>query len=108
MSDGMLNTDVIALQSRSMFDQARPVVRGRNDSEALQEVAQDFEALMMEQMMKSMRKAGDVFAEDSPFTGSDMKMWQEWQDTQLSIEMSRTRGLGLAEQIIAQVEKRQG
>ena len=100
----MMGLDLVNMQSRTMFDQAKTISKGRNSSDDLRAVAQDFEALMVEQMMKSMRKASEVFSEDGMFSSSDMKMWQEWQDTQLSIEMSRGGGLGLAEQIIAQVE----
>ncbi|MGI9274048.1 MAG: rod-binding protein [Endozoicomonas sp.] len=100
--------DTISLQSRTMFDQASGVARGQNDQHALKTAARDFEALMLEQMMKSMREASEVLADDSLFSSREQTLWREWQDTQLAIEMSRGQGLGLADQIVAQVESIQG
>ena len=100
--------DILTLQNRTMFDQASGVARGQNDQQALKTAAQDFEALMLEQMMKSMREASEVLAEDSMFNSREQQLWREWQDSQLAIEMSRGQGLGLADQIIAQVERIQG
>ena len=91
--------------SRTMFDQAAGAsVKGRHDSEALETVARDFEALMVEQMMKSMRSASKVLNEEGLFSSREQETWQEWQDSQFAIEMSQGRGLGIARQIIEQVQ----
>ena len=73
-----------------------------------QEVAQDFEAMMVEEMLKSMRKANEVLAEDGLLNSREQGFWQDFQDSQLAIEMSRGQGLGLADQLLGQIDRLQG
>ncbi|MBW7930380.1 MAG: flagellar assembly peptidoglycan hydrolase FlgJ [Gammaproteobacteria bacterium] len=54
------------------------------------EAARQFEALFVQMMLQSMRQAGDVFGDGSDTTYRDMF------DQQMSVEMTRGKGLGLA------------
>jgi len=73
-----------------------------NDPAALRKVAQEFESLLIAQLMKSMREANfgdDVFESDATkaFTGM--------LDQQYAQELSRKPGIGLADMIVRQVEQ---
>lgn len=74
------------------------------EDQALRSVAQDFEAMMLEQMLKSMRDVSEVLAEDGLLSSREQKFWREFQDSQLALELARCQGLGLADAIVAQVE----
>ena len=68
----------------------------------LREAARQFESLFTQMMLKSMREAnfGDSLA------GSDTTdFYQEMHDSQLAVEMSKGRGLGLADMLVQQLTK---
>lgn len=70
--------------------------------QALREAARQFESLFTQMMLKSMREAsfGDSM------TGSETtEFYQEMHDTQLAMELSKGRGLGLAEMLVQQLTK---
>ena len=67
---------------------------------ALNEAAQQFEALFTSMVLKAMR---DTVPEDSLFGGSSMKTYQEMFDQQLSLDLSRRGGIGLAPLIAKQL-----
>ncbi|GAB4356913.1 MAG: flagellar assembly peptidoglycan hydrolase FlgJ [Gammaproteobacteria bacterium] len=69
-------------------------------SAALRQVAEQFEALFMQMMLKSMR---DATLEDGLFNSSQGEQYRDMLDSQLSLELSRGRGLGLAEAIVRQL-----
>ena len=77
-----------------------------DEQAALQGVAKEFEQLFMNMMLKSMRQAGDVLAEDSPFNSSDVKFYQGMFDEQLTLDLSRRDGIGLADIIVKQLSQK--
>lgn len=110
MADNSINT--------SNFDQARNFLElnGLNairqqskesDSEskkaALQEAAQQFEAIFMKMLLKSMRKAQDVLESDSPFNSQSTKFYRDMHDQQMAVELSSNGSLGLSELIVRQL-----
>jgi len=68
--------------------------------EAMREASRQFEALLVQMMLKSMREAklGDGVADSD-----QSALYQEMYDKQISLEMTRHRGLGLAEMIMKQI-----
>tara|TARA_B110000208_G_scaffold166043_1_gene204668 strand:+ start:1705 stop:2766 length:1062 start_codon:yes stop_codon:yes gene_type:complete len=70
---------------------------------ALQEAAQQFEAIFMQMLLKSMRKAQDVLASDSPFNSETSKSYREMHDQQMAMELSTSGSLGLSELIVRQL-----
>ena len=73
-----------------------------NDPAAIREVAQQFESMFTGMMLKSMREAQGT----DPMFGSDQeKMYQGMSDDQLAIQMSKGKGLGLADMLIRQLQK---
>lgn len=80
-------------------------VKGRTDSsEALKEVAQQFEQMFMNMMLKSMREASNSFSEDSYFNSSETQFFQSMLDQQMTTELStQGQGIGLADVIVRQL-----
>ncbi|MCH9743150.1 MAG: rod-binding protein [Proteobacteria bacterium] len=77
----------------------------RKDKEtALREVAKQFEAIMMQQMLKSSRETtwDDGFSEDMPGGGS-MDSYREWRDDQFAQTLSAKGSLGLADMLVKQL-----
>src|SRR3990167_8616766 len=80
---------------------------GKNrDSEAnVHKVAQEFESLFLNEMMKAMRAANAVFAEGNFMNSNESKTYQDMHDQQLAITMSKQNGVGLADVLERQLSK---
>src|SRR5687767_8442759 len=74
-------------------------------STALNEVAKQFESVFVSMMMKAMR---DTLPKDGMFASNEMDNYQEMFDQQLSLDLSRNGGLGLADLISRQMAMGQG
>jgi peptidoglycan hydrolase FlgJ len=72
----------------------------RQDPSALRQVAQQFESLFTRMMLKSMRQA---IGKDPIFGSDQAQMYQGLFDDQLSVSLSRGRGLGLADVLMRQL-----
>ena len=66
---------------------------------ALRAAAAQFEALLMQMMLKSMREAADS---TSSTDSQDTKLYKSMLDQQLSVAMSK-RGMGLSEVMVRQL-----
>ncbi|MEL6214091.1 MAG: glucosaminidase domain-containing protein [Pseudomonadota bacterium] len=75
-----------------------------NDDGALRSVAEQFEALFVQQMLKSMRDAsfGDPFFPD---TGGH-QVYRDLLDQQLAADTADRGGIGLADMIVSQMQPR--
>jgi len=72
----------------------------KNSGDALEETAQQFEALMMQMMLKSMRQAS--FGEE--LMESDQSLfYRDMYDQQIAIHLAKSGGLGLTEVIKRQL-----
>jgi len=72
---------------------------------AAKEVAQQFESIFIEIMMKSMRSATP---KDSLFNSDQMEAYQDIADKQLAVDMATSGGLGLAQIIQRQIANTPG
>jgi len=78
----------------------------RKDAQAaLPEVARQFEAVMISMMIKNMRKTG---MEDPIFKSQAMDSYRDMYDQQLSMELSKGQGIGLAQSIVQQMQHQIG
>ncbi|UXY17017.1 flagellar assembly peptidoglycan hydrolase FlgJ [Chitiniphilus purpureus] len=68
---------------------------------ATREVARQFEALLVQQMLKSMREASTHFDESS---NSSIDLFRGMYDQQLAQSWTRSGGTGLADAILRQIE----
>lgn len=75
-----------------------------NSDEALKQVAKQFESMFINMMIKSMRDANAVFAENNMLNSHSSQMYQGMHDQQLSIQMSEQGGLGLSDLLVNQLK----
>jgi flagellar protein FlgJ len=69
--------------------------------EALRETARQFESLFTRMLLKSMRETSF----DDSMTGQGEGFYREMFDDQLSIELSKGKGLGLADMLVEQLKR---
>lgn len=80
--------------------------QGRIDGdEALRNVAQQFESMFVNMMLKSMRAANQVFAKDGLFNSFESDMHQQMYDNQLSLNLTAGNGIGLADVLFRQMQQ---
>lgn len=71
---------------------------------ALKEAARQFESLFTQMLLKSMREANKSFGEDSLFGSDQADMYQDMFDDQIAMQMSKGKGLGLADMLVRQLQ----
>jgi flagellar protein FlgJ len=72
-------------------------------NKAINEVASQFEALFIQQMMKSMRDAGPK----SDLMNSDhLDTYQAMADQQMAVSLSQQGGIGIARMLVEQMQTR--
>ena len=72
-------------------------------SKAIEEVASQFEALFIQQMMKSMRDAGPK----SDLMQSDhLETYQSMADQQMAVSLSQQGGIGIARVLVEQMQSK--
>ncbi|MFT6330246.1 MAG: flagellar protein FlgJ [Bermanella sp.] len=75
-----------------------------NQDLALRQVAQQFESMFIQMMLKSMRSANEVFGKDNPLNSSEMKHHQDMYDSQISLSLSTANKIGLADAFYRQMK----
>ncbi len=99
LASPQIYTDVNGLQNLK--------TSGGDEREQLKQIAQQFEALMLQMMLKSMRQANAVFAEGNPLGSSEQDFYQEMFDQQIGVSLSGSgRGMGIAEALVRQLQSR--
>jgi flagellar protein FlgJ len=82
---------------------ARLRVQARaEDPAALRKAAEQFEGLMLQQMLKAMRAAS---LGDDLMGGEQVEMYQDLFDQQIAQQLSATKGLGLADALVVQMQR---
>lgn len=69
-------------------------------TEAVEEVASQFESLFVQMMLKSMR---DATIEGGLFDSNQLDLYQQMFDQQVSLDISQRGGIGLAETLVTQM-----
>ncbi|VXB91031.1 Peptidoglycan hydrolase FlgJ [Pseudomonas sp. 8AS] len=83
-------------------------VNGDSDGN-IKKVAQEFESLFLNEMMKAMRSANAVFAEGNFMNSNESKTYQDMHDQQLAVTLSKSGGgIGLADVLERQLSKLKG
>ncbi|MEY8204727.1 MAG: flagellar assembly peptidoglycan hydrolase FlgJ [Bermanella sp.] len=75
-----------------------------DEAGALKEVARQFESMFVGMMLKSMRDANAVFEEDNPLFSNESKFYREMFDEQLTLSLSKGKGMGLADTLYRQMQ----
>lgn len=73
---------------------------GQNSEAAKKEVAQQFEALYLQMMLKSMR---DAMPAEGMFSGQQVETYQQMHDQQLALNMSQNGAIGIADLVYRQL-----
>ena len=72
-----------------------------NPNAATDEVAEQFESMFIQMMLKSMR---DALPKDGLFSSNDMDTYTEMADQQIAVNMAKSGGIGLADVIARQLQ----
>jgi len=110
MADNLINTanfeqarNSLELTGLNAIRQQSKETDGESKKAALQEAAQQFEAIFMQMLLKSMRKAEEVLESDSPFNSQSTKFYRDMHDQQMAVELSSNGTLGLTDLIVRQL-----
>lgn len=76
----------------------------KNSPQALRAAAKQFESLFVSMVLKSMQKAN---FKDPLFGSSQGSLYQEMYDDQIAAEISKGKGLGLADMLVQQLRREQ-
>jgi flagellar protein FlgJ len=79
------------------------VDKNQSQSESLQQVAEQFETLFLQMVLKNMRSASDALTGDEGmFSSNEQVMFRDMYDSQMAQAMASNSKTGLAEQIVQQ------
>lgn len=70
---------------------------------ALKKVAQEFESIFINMMLKNMRQSNEAIGSDL-FSSNESKQYQEMLDSQMSQSLSKAGGMGIADALIRQFQ----
>lgn len=73
---------------------------------ALKEVAQQFESIFINMLLKNMRSTNEAIG-SGLFSSAQTKQYQEMMDSQMSQSMAKSGGIGLSEALIRQYQTQQ-
>lgn len=91
--------DISVYTDFSAFDKLRKEIPGNRD-DALKKVAQQFEAIFLQMLLKSARNSK---IEGGIFDNSQMEFYEDIRDKQMANVLAKKGGLGLAEVIVSQL-----
>jgi peptidoglycan hydrolase FlgJ len=97
VADASVYTDVSGLAALKRDARAQ----GPN---AVREVAKQFESIFAKMVLSSMRQASSSFGDDL-FGSDQQKFYQGMFDDQLAVELTKGRGLGLADMLVQQLTR---
>jgi flagellar protein FlgJ len=87
------------------LDSIRTAAKSGTDATATRKVAQQFESMFLSMMLKNMRA---TLPGSDPLASDASKMATDMYDQQLAQTMSKGKGIGLADALVAQIERAQG
>jgi peptidoglycan hydrolase FlgJ len=97
VADASVYTDVSGLAALKREARAQ-------DPNAVREVAKQFESVFAKMVLSSMRQASSSFGDDL-FGSDQQKFYQGMFDDQLAVELTKGRGLGLADMLVQQLTR---
>ncbi len=77
---------------------------GKDRAQGIEAVAQQFEAMLLQMMLSSMRQAGEAFAEGGLFDSHEHRVYRDMMDQQVALDLAHGRGIGLADIIVRQLQ----
>lgn len=106
----MIETNPGSVSTAAVFNDQNGMARLRRDAqtpspETVRKVAQQFEALFIQMMLKNMRDTG---VGDELFGSDQEKLYRDMFDQQLSVNLSEKGALGLADLLVRQLTRAPG
>ena len=80
-----------------------PIGSEENSDADLEAVAEEFESLFMNMILKSMRTANRAFSEGNYFDTFETRMYEDMLDEKMSTHLSGTHSLGIADMLVQQL-----
>lgn len=104
-----LTNDLTRMQTQQSYTDLNQlnnirVLGNDNQDVALKKIAEQFESMFMQMMLKSMRSANDVFAKDNPLNSFEVNFHKDMLDQQMSLSLSEGGKLGLADVLFRQLK----
>lgn len=81
--------------------------RGDPQRQQLEAAAEQFEALFLQQILKQMRKAGDVLSADNPMRSRDLDTMRDLYDEALADSMASRGQTGIRDMLVQQLSGQQ-
>lgn len=78
------------------------------DPQALKEIAKKFEAMFVQQMLKTMREANEAFSEGNYFDSQTTRFHRDMLDQQMVLNLTSGAGIGLADHFYQQMMQNYG
>lgn len=79
---------------------------GGDSEKNIKKVAQEFESLFLNEMLKAMRSANEAFGEGNFMNSNESKTYQDMHDQQLAVTLSNHQnGIGLADVLVRQMSQ---
>lgn len=78
------------------------------DPQALKEVAKKFEAMFVQQMLKTMREANEAFGEGNYFDSQSTRFHRDMLDQQMVLNLTSGAGIGIADHFYKQMMQSHG
>ncbi|QDE30294.1 rod-binding protein [Shewanella polaris] len=83
---------------------AGELIKTNGEHGALKVVSQQFEAQFLQTVLKQMRSASDVMAdEDSPFSSKNDGLYRDLHDAELAMHLSKLQNMGLSDVMTKQL-----
>lgn len=105
----MLESDKVQQSAYDMLYYKKLKVEANNHQDkAIPQVAKQFESLFFSSLMKQMRQSNEWLSKDSPFSSQSVKTFEEMLDGERSTQLANSKGLGIADVLIQQLDKLHG
>ena len=96
--------DNLALNPQSL-DRLKFQASQNGGKDALKAAAQQFESYFLQMMLRNMRQ---TLSQDGPFDSQETKMFGEMFDQQIAQNISQSKGMGLADMLVQQMQLSMG
>ncbi len=93
--------DTLALNPQSL-DSLRWQAKQDGGKESVRAAAQQFESYFLQMMLRTMRQS---LSQDGPFDSRETRMFSDMFDQQVAQSISRSKGLGIADMLVEQLQK---
>lgn len=97
----MLNVDDALALNPNALDNLRFRARQDQGKESVRAAAQQFESYFLQMMLRTMRQ---TLSQDGLFDSQETRMFSEMFDQQVAQNIAKTRGLGLADMLVEQMQ----